>query len=149
MPEPFALGKPNIEHGAPYIITTWRVRCVRARRCPHRHRTWPVRWHCVCAATAAAMRQRETNDDDDEKKKKDDGRETRNEVRTAKGYDAPLGRIYPIPVYRRRHTDATNGENEIYGSNSIRPRTTRKILTRHTAQTTIAYTHTVDRAQHT
>jgi len=43
---------------------------------------------------------------------------------------------YPIPGYRRRHTDATNGENEIY-SNSIRPRyaeRTRKILSQHTAK---------------
>lgn len=57
-------------------------------------------------------------------------REKRQKKTTGEKRETRLGRQkvtthlsdeYPIPVYRRRHTDATNGENEIYGGNSIRP----------------------------
>lgn len=90
MPAPFALGKPNIEHNkrAAYIITllyaTYFVVHVGVRTgIGHGQR------NCV----------RGCND-----QRFDNGKKrmrTRNEVRTAKGYDAPLGRIYP----ENRHTE--------------------------------------------
>jgi len=96
--------------------------------------------HGSFVGTACARRRRFVNgkrtNGDGGGNNKNDSEDTTGEKRESRlgrqKVTTHLSDEYLIPGYRRRHTDATNGENEIY-SNSIRPRT-RKILTQHTAQ---------------
>lgn len=78
------------------------------------------------------------------------GRETRNEVRTAKGYDAPFGRIsYPgVPIgggTRTPRTEKTKSTVIRFGRGTLSGRG--NIIATH-GTTIIAYTNTADRAQH-